>query len=699
MKRIWIIFFGCCITLVLFQSYFQLPILGYRRIGLMVLVITTISAGAYLINSRVLQPRFKRMPPGEQTVLVGLALAIPSLFMIMQGFRADNFSIYMLAPQHSLTISLPQQPTTNQSAELIWFKTSFKEINLRTMNANGAWSFPGKSLAVGKPGEAVSLSWQGKVGNEALLVFKPTSESLIVSIDWDGHVEEIDLQRPDLNMEVNHTASFPKDSLPSRLILMGATSLLSVFLCFALGVFLSTQAYRWPKIGLKRAEWLLFTLPMIFVWGIYLLIFWPGMISADSINQWQQVQNQSFNDWHPAIHTILIWLLTRLWNHPAIEGIFQILALSLTAAWGLKTLGDFGVRRGFLWLGAAVFALLPVNGFMVITYWKDVLYSTALLAFFIVYLKLLLTRGDWLYQRGNLAGMTAIMLIVSLFRHNGFLTVMIALLPLFFIFRRQWKTLFIVVLLLAGLRSFIRGPIYDALKVARHPGQSSLVLVHHVAAHIHAGTTLTTQEQEYLNTIHPLPNWPYDCTYAGKTTYSPDFSRSVFDESPWPLRELSLKLFLRSPWVDIEHMICNGQLVWALPLNIRIRQVPLYYNSESVSTWVQDNAFGLTESSLIPQQVAPMHEFYRWTFLNVPLWRPAFYLLILLFCIPLVIVRRKCSPLLLLPPISQAVLIFVFNVAPSFRFMYPATLIALFALVCLFLPLAEEHGEKTSLTS
>lgn len=695
MKKIWVIFFGCCTALVLFQDYFQLPLLGYRRMGLMGVVVAAASAGAYLINLRVLQPRFNRMTPGEKATLIGLALAIPSLFLLMQGFLAKNFFIYALAPQHTLTITLPQQ-STNDQAELIWFKTSFREINLRTLNANGNWSFPGKSHAIGKPGEAVSLSWQGKVGTEAQLVLKPTAESFIVQINWDGNLENINLQRPDLNAEVNYTVSFPEDALPSRILLLGAVWLFGVFLFFALGVFLATQSYRPPQNAPKRAEWLLYMLPMILVWGIFLLTYWPGMISADSINQWQQVQDRSFNDWHPAIHTMLIWLLTRFWNHPAVEGIFQILALSLTAAWGLKTLGDFGVRRGFLWVGAALFALLPVNGFMVITYWKDILYSTALLAFFIVYLQLILTRGDWLNHRGRLAGMTAIMLIVSLFRHNGFLTVMIAVIPLFILFRRQWKPLLIAVILLVGLRSLIRGPIYDALKVTRHPGQSSLVLVHHVAAHIHAGTPLNAQEQAYLNTIHPLPNWPYDCTYAGKTTYSPNFSRSVFEQSPWPLRKLSLDLFLRDPWVDIEHMICNGQLVWALPLEIRIRQVPLYYNSEGASTWVQENSFGLTEASLLPKQVAPLHEFYRWTFLNAPLWRPAFYLLFLLFCIPLVVLRRKCSPLLLLPPISQALLIFVFNVAPSFRFMYPATLIALFCIVCLFLPLAEDNKEKTS---
>ena len=55
----------------------------------------------------------------------------------------------------------------------------------------------------------------------------------------------------------------------------------------------------------------LYTLPMVAVWGIYLLTFFPGMMSPDSNVQWGQILSGQFNDAHPVFHTLSMWLVTQ----------------------------------------------------------------------------------------------------------------------------------------------------------------------------------------------------------------------------------------------------------------------------------------------------------------------------------------------------------------------------------------------------
>jgi hypothetical protein len=92
-------------------------------------------------------------------------------------------------------------------------------------------------------------------------------------------------------------------------------------------------------------------------WALYLLAFWPGIMTEDSIDQWTQAQRGVFRDEHPAVHTLLIWLITRLWNSPAAVALLQIvLVASLLALIGRDLLRLAVPRR----LVAALLALAAV---------------------------------------------------------------------------------------------------------------------------------------------------------------------------------------------------------------------------------------------------------------------------------------------------------------------------------------------------
>jgi hypothetical protein len=58
---------------------------------------------------------------------------------------------------------------------------------------------------------------------------------------------------------------------------------------------------------------LFYIIPLI-VGLIYWLAFFPGVMSYDSVSQWDQLSTFKITDLHPAFHTILMWMLTRVWS-------------------------------------------------------------------------------------------------------------------------------------------------------------------------------------------------------------------------------------------------------------------------------------------------------------------------------------------------------------------------------------------------
>ncbi|MFR5855814.1 MAG: hypothetical protein ACLUE8_16645 [Lachnospiraceae bacterium] len=66
----------------------------------------------------------------------------------------------------------------------------------------------------------------------------------------------------------------------------------------------------------------------LFVLGFAFLGCYPGGVSYDAANQWEQAQSGQFNNWHPVFHTLLIWLVTRVYNHYSFAVLVQIVCFA-----------------------------------------------------------------------------------------------------------------------------------------------------------------------------------------------------------------------------------------------------------------------------------------------------------------------------------------------------------------------------------
>ena len=136
--------------------------------------------------------------------------------------------------------------------------------------------------------------------------------------------------------------------------------------------------------------------PCIGIWALYLVAFWPGLMSQDSIAQWEQVAKNSFANNYPSFHTLTNWLITRVWLSPAAIAAAQIIALAVIFSLTMVELGRWGIASRVRAYVTAVFCLSPVNGMMAVSLWKDIPYTCAMLGLFTVLLRSVRSEGRWL---------------------------------------------------------------------------------------------------------------------------------------------------------------------------------------------------------------------------------------------------------------------------------------------------------------
>jgi hypothetical protein len=460
---------------------------------------------------------------------------------------------------------------------------------------------------------------------------------------------------------------------------------------------------------LRRGAWLAYALPMLAVWGVYFATFFPAGMSQDSFGQWQQVLSGHFDDWAPAFHTLLIWLASRLWRSPAAFIAVQILGFSLTVAWGIGGLRRYGLPGWAAWLVSAVFALLPANGVMAITLWKDIPYAISVLALTVATLQVVLSQGEWLRHKGHLALLWLVLLGVSMFRHNGLPLAAGVLVLLLIFFWRQRRAVLAVALLLAAGYGAIKGPLYDLLQVDRSSSTlGNTLLLHHIDAHVQAGTPLSEEERSYLNALYPLggdealaqgedeasaQGWPYACCSVNAIYFDPGFNQELFARSGAETLHVFLDILWRNPMVNLQHMVCSSGMYWEIPqTRCYLYKFTLMIDLESNFVhWMNANDLGMAEDSQLPGMVLPLARVVDWS-TREPLypfaWRPAFYMLLAFYAAAVFAMRQGQALTLLVaaPAFLQTGIGAVINLAQDYRYQYSIVLVGLLFLALLCTP-------------
>ena len=693
----WVLFLisGACalpIALIAYIQYFQTPLLAKREFLFAGILWVVIAVGVFFLVTRVIQNRFREMPRRTKAAWLGISAAA-GLFLVLVTIQPDY--VYATLPRHTLEVKLPSG-NGDRLVTLQWLTSDIGDTAFSALQLEGDWKRAEGGLTH-SGSDAASFRWVGRTGDNIKLVLGGIEDPDSVFVTVDGVPLAAAAGKTDTGAIVFDLA-FSRDWLGSALIVF-ATWFTAAFLFLVVTLILTRiqlQPGREPEKAVGRS-WLFFTTPMLAVWGIYLLTFFPAVMTPDSIRQWEQVITRQFNDAIPVVHTLLIILLTKLWFSPAVAIMVQIAALAFTVAWGIRILLEAGLPRWGGWVLTALFALSSVNGNMVVTLWKDIPYSICLFLLSLMILKIVFTRGDWLASRWNWLWLGFACLGIAVFRLNGLPIPLVTLATLLIIYRNRWKPLAGSIALFLALLLLIQGPYYNYLKVDRNPGFKQQVLLHHIAAHVVNGAELTPREEALAYGITPKEDWVYDCCTYLPNWQVPSYSEPRFTEKAGDIRKLFIDLSIKEPNVEVRHLVCVSSLVWEIPNHCKLQVDSSLPAGEP--SWIEPNNLGVRENSRLPilinflTRVKAVAGESPW---DIIFYTPAVFLYLSIYCVSIFVYRKRKAIfyLFLLPAVLQSGVMLLVNVTRAFRYQYGVYLVGLFSIGLLILAFLEPEYKR-----
>lgn len=185
-------------------------------------------------------------------------------------------------------------------------------------------------------------------------------------------------------------------------------------------------------------------LPIVVIFFIILLAYWPGILVSDSMVQWNQTQTGVYTNWHPIVATLCIKLISLIWDTPGFVLFVQSLIIAFLFAHVLMKIEKYyKVDRIFFIIISILFALYPVNFNSAITLLKDSIYSILIFTLSGVVIELI-NNYDWLNKWKNKIFLIILAFFISAFRHNGIIALSILFIILFIVLKSVRKNIVFV---------------------------------------------------------------------------------------------------------------------------------------------------------------------------------------------------------------------------------------------------------------
>lgn len=286
------------------------------------------------------------------------------------------------------------------------------------------------------------------------------------------------------------------------------------------------------KVSLFKHPLITTMIVCLVCWLPYFLYEFPGIMSADSLNQFEQALFiKPWSNHHPVVHTLFIYLFYHIGliitgnriTAISFYTVAQMIFMSYCAGRVVRTMHKYDVARWFRIVTIIFYALVPFNAVMSVIMWKDVPFAgiTSLFICCIVDILHELQKpdgGTWslmLQLRFYIVG-----IMFCLFRTNAWYAFIIFAICMLYVFRRQLKKVSLPIILVVISVIMIKGPVMNIAGIEQPDFVESLsVPLQQVARVLVDDKDLTDSELELIDKV-------IDRTYI-KQLYAADFADNI----------------------------------------------------------------------------------------------------------------------------------------------------------------------------
>ena len=450
----------------------------------------------------------------------------------------------------------------------------------------------------------------------------------------------------------------------------------------------------------KRIEWLdVVTFFMICtIWGIVLLSFFPGLLSADSVDQILQAQHNAYTTGHPVIHTFLTGNLSKigLWVPPAV----QIIIFAFVWIYACRTVRRYNPSKKnkiLQLIFTFVICIIPINFMYSITCWKDVVYTYAIILLLV--LTYIGIKEKYKYSTKEIFLIALSSVIIMDFRYNG---IPIAIFMFFVLLVCNIKNnkkikdvakfigfFVIVYLVFCSPKWFVN--------ISTPEQQTSRILtstqLYGMGALLNSDVEMEQEEIEFLNSIFPVDEWKecYHYYNGFAILYNEKLRLVTSDEEINKLNDIFFKYAAEKPDVVFQHFSELNSIWWSV--RERGGVFSFILNNDGQSN-VENGRFNTTPILKNGNAFFLKYIDYTQTHnkLYYTMYRPAFSIWVSLACLVYIISRnwkkknekRGSYILMLFPMAINIAVLALLIISQDLRYYYPCHVTAyVLILICL----------------
>ncbi len=261
---------------------------------------------------------------------------------------------------------------------------------------------------------------------------------------------------------------------------------------------------------------------LLLCWMPYFLYEFPGIMTADSMVQYEQIIGiEPYSNHHPVVHTLLIKLFYELGllltgdREVAIAfyTVFQMIFMAVCCSFLIQHIKS----RRWQIIALLFYALMPFNAVFAVTIWKDIIFSGVTMLLICLVLDMREKEQiPWL----TWAGFVIISVLFALMRSNAWYAFIVWTLFLVIAFRKNLVKIVLSAAAVIFIVVMIKGPVMSLAGVTQPDFVESLsVPLQQVARCLVDEVEISDKERELIEDV-------IDTTYI-KELYAPDFADNI----------------------------------------------------------------------------------------------------------------------------------------------------------------------------